>query len=61
MPKNVASFGKADDLTVNVKFNNAYVGNVYSMSFPVIPSSYYSSGGEVDFAPMGSGPYKFES
>ncbi len=59
--ENVASFGKADDLTVNVKFNNAYVGNVYSMSFPVIPSSYYSSGGEVDFAPMGSGPYKFES
>ncbi|MCI8342034.1 MAG: peptide ABC transporter substrate-binding protein [Firmicutes bacterium] len=59
--ESIIRYSKADDLTVNVKFNRSYVGNVYAMSFPVISSQYYGSGANVEFAPMGSGAYKFES
>lgn len=57
---NISSVSVNDKLTLSVRFNSAYSGNIYSMCFPVISQTYYSNAANKN-TPMGSGPYKFVS
>ena len=52
-----------DTYSAIIRFSEAYVGNIYSLSFPIIPRSHYdgNSGKSIDFEPVGSGGYIFDS
>jgi ABC-type dipeptide transport system, periplasmic component len=60
----VATYNKTGEYTVVVGFTEAFSGNIYAMSFPLISSKYY--GGEnvltsnKNFAPLGNSVYAFD-
>ncbi len=59
---NVLKAEKTEKYTAVIKFKENYVGNVYCLGFPLIPSGYY--GGlalNKDINPVGNGSYKVES
>ncbi|MDD3570434.1 MAG: peptide ABC transporter substrate-binding protein [Lachnospiraceae bacterium] len=60
----VASFSKTDDYTVSVRFTEAFSGNIYAMSFPLISSAYYGSESVLtsskNLVPLGNGAYAFD-
>lgn len=55
---NIRRVSVQDRYTIDIYFAEAFSGNIFSLCFPVISQSYYSSG-DKDTLPMGSGPYKF--
>lgn len=61
----VASFSKTDDYTVVVRFTEAFSGNIYAMSFPIISSAYYEGENVLtsskNLVPLGDGVYAFDS
>ncbi|MGE4214393.1 MAG: peptide ABC transporter substrate-binding protein [Anaerotignaceae bacterium] len=60
----VASFSKTDEYTVAVRFTEAFSGNIYAMSFPLISSGYYEGENVLtsnkNLTPLGNGVYAFE-
>ena len=60
----VASFSKTDEYTVAVRFTEAFGGNIYAMSFPLISSAYYSGESVLtsskNLVPLGNGVYAFD-
>lgn len=60
----VASFSKTDEYTVSVRFTEAFSGNIYAMSFPLISSAYYAGESVLtsskNLVPLGNGVYAFD-
>lgn len=63
--ENIASIEKLDNLTVRVRFQSVYIGNLYALCFPLISSSYFSGENmartDKNMVPMGTGSYQYES
>ena len=60
-----SAFAKGND-TVAIYFNNNYNCSLDDLTFPIVPSSQYSSAGAFvaakdDFKPVGTGQYKYKS
>ena len=55
----IVSVEVVDTYSAIVRFSEAYIGNIYFLSFPIIPRLHYS--GNVDFKPMGNSGYAFDS
>lgn len=62
---NVQSTQIVNSKSLVINFYSSYIGNIYSMNFPVISSAYYRNAGAADsqknMTPMGSGAYTFVS
>ncbi len=62
--ENIASASASGSNTVNITFASVFSGNIYYLTFPVIPAHCYSGNmaeSEYNMKPVGSGPYKFDS
>lgn len=59
---NVLKAEKTEKYTAVIKFKENYVGNIYCLGFPLIPSGYYGGSAlNKDINPVGNGGYKVES
>ncbi|MGL4790271.1 MAG: ABC transporter substrate-binding protein, partial [Anaerotignaceae bacterium] len=61
----IAAVTKVDNYTVNIRFTEAFSGNMYALCFPLISSAYYAGDNvlvsEKNLKPLGNSVYAFDS